>query len=124
VARIFPLVVLGLGGAACVLPLLSSLFALPQEELTGELPYAAASALFLVSPYVGLSWLGQQARPLVGYGALALLLMSSGLVLFLASSDAQGGIIAFYIVPLQWLVAASARPRPSTAGRGDVPIKD
>ncbi len=100
-----------------MLPFLYFLFEVPASELVYELTSAGMGTLVLVSPYVGLAWLGRHARPLVGYGALALLLVGSGLVFVAASSDAQGALIAIYVLALQWFLAALAGSRRFSAPR-------
>jgi len=87
------------------------LFAVSGEELLIELPAAATGSLLLFSPYVGLAFLGRRARPRIAFGALALLVVVSGVFYALAGSDAQGGLFALYTLPFQWLVAGLSAAR-------------
>lgn len=106
--RVFQAIALCAGAAVTALPFLSYIVEVPASELGYELTGAGTGALLLFSPYVGLAVLAKGARRLIGYGALVLLLIGSGMIHALASGDAQGGLIAVYIIPAQWLVAALA----------------
>ena len=88
------------------LPLLASLYGASDLMYAVTGPWQAT--LLLISPYAALAWLAPQARPKVGCGASALLLVGSGLFFVSASSDAQGGLVILYILSLQWVVAALA----------------
>ena len=59
--------------------------------------------------------MGRRARPLVGYGALVLLVALSAVFFAAASSDAPGALVALYTLPLQWFVAVSAGKRRFSA---------
>ena len=122
VGRPFAPVCLLLGAAISFGPEVYFLLSAPsgEEELLLELPVTVTASLAFFSPYLGLAFLGRGARPRVAFGALALLVVVSGVFYAVAGSDAQGGLFAFYTLPLQWLVAgltvASRQPRASTGG--------
>ncbi len=109
VLRIFQIVVLTVGAALSALPFVEYLLDVPDEQLGAELSSVVVGALLLFSPYVGLAVLGRRARPLAGYGALVILVALSVAFLAVAASDAQGGLVALYTLPLQWFVAMSVR---------------
>ncbi len=120
-ARRFPLVVVVLGAAVTLVPFVAYLGSVPEGELGVELSSGGVGALLLFSPYIALAVLGRRARPLVGYGALALLLVGSAVFLAVASSDPQGALIALYTLPLQWLVVACTLASRSSAPPADAP---
>ena len=111
----FSLIVVAVGAAVTVLPFFDYLLDVPPDELRVELRDKGVGLLFLVSPYLGLAVLGRRARPVVGYGALALLMLGSLVYLIGAGSDPQGGLVALYILPLQWLTAILAAASRSSA---------
>jgi hypothetical protein len=74
----------------------------------------------LFSPYLVLARYGPNATPLIGYSALALIIAGTPLVWVVAQSDPQGGLIAIYVLPAQWLAAwAAGRSRFVKRDRAD-----
>ena len=104
---------LALGAVLTFGPALRILTEVPEAELGAELPLMGFVTLVLYSPYVLLAVGADGARPLVAYGALALIAAATGAfyAYAAATSDAQGGFVILYILPFQYLVAwlASAR---------------
>ena len=105
----FQATTLAAGAAVCLGPALAlGLLDVPREDLRDEIVPVALSTALLYSPYVGLAVIGERAKAPVGYGALAVLLLLTGIFLLGATSDAQGGLTAFYTLPAQWVVAVAA----------------
>ena len=105
---------LALGAALHVGPAVWILTEVPTSDLAAELPWMAFGTLLLYSPYVGLAVRAEAARPLVAYGALALIVAATAIFYAGARSDAQGGLIALYTLPFQWLVVWVAGARRFT----------
>lgn len=103
--RLFVAVVLVVGAAVCGLPYLSYLSDVPPAEYAVEARASGIGALLLFSPYVALAAFSLKTKLWAGCVALLLLLVGSAGFLLVASSDPQGALIAFYILPAQWLVA-------------------
>ncbi|MDP8909220.1 MAG: hypothetical protein M3N47_08925 [Chloroflexota bacterium] len=124
--RSFLWLTLAIGAAVNVVPWLRFLADAPAAELADELVVSGVGVALLCSPYVLLAFAGQRARPTVRYGALALLLLATGVFYVAATSDAQGGLAAIYTLPFQWLVAGlsgvsrfRARENEAAAPPGD-----
>ncbi len=114
-------------GAGVSLGVVAALFPLriPLSEWPAASLPALLAGVMLWTPYVGPAFIAEDSRHFVRYGFLALLAASSLLVWWSASSDPQGGIVALYAIPVQWLIAILAalpplhRPLPeSTAPPG------
>lgn len=93
-------VVVSLGFAAIVF-----VARVPLEAWLAESVPALTGAVLLWSPYAGLAFIAADAFALVRYGALALLVSLTALTWWSAGSDPQGGLIALYTLPAQWLIA-------------------
>ncbi len=107
----FQLVTLVLGAGASIGVEVWTLVRFALEfpvELYYEVGPAIVGSLLLYSPYVGLALLGRRVRPVIGYGALGILLIVSGLFYVIAASSSTGALIVFSTLPFQWLVAALA----------------
>ncbi len=94
-------------GAIMSFGLAAAIFVLriPVEAWLTESVPALFGSLLLWSPYVGLAFIAADALAAVRHGALVLLVALTVLTWWSASADAQGGLIAFYTLPTQWLIA-------------------
>ncbi len=102
---------LALGAVVCFGPALWILTQVRKAELGYELPAMGVLTLLLYLPYVLLAVGVEGVRPLVAWGALAVILAASSVFYAGATSDAQGGFVILYTLPFQLFVAwlASAR---------------
>ena len=107
----FQLITLALGASAIIAVEVWSLLGFARrypDQLTDELKPALIGSLLLYLPYVGLALRGRRARPVVAYGALAVLLVTSAVFFVAAASDPNGAIVGVFIWPVQCLVAGLA----------------
>lgn len=77
----------------------------PPEDWPAEFVPAMVGAAFLCSPYVALAFIAAEALAMVRYTALMMLVGLTALTWWSASTDAQGGLIALYTLPCQWMIA-------------------
>lgn len=106
--------------AAFGFPIVVMAFFIPLSGWLIALGSVLFGGLILWTPFLGLAFIAGEARSrVVRYGGLAVLVALSVFTWWVASSDAQGGIVALYTVPAQWLVAMLTGLAPSGKGSKD-----
>jgi hypothetical protein len=117
----FPRLVVAVGAIAAAAFYFDPLASGESEDRSYELTGALIGVPVLLSPYIALAISGRRLPRAPGYGCLALLALASAVLLFAARADAQGGLMALWVMPMQWAVAATAYVLASRSMRQKLP---